>query len=140
VLRYDPSVAFVHKMAAADLEVGGQVIQEGQLVLLGIAAANRDPEVFADPDRFDIRRAARPHVAFATGAHACMGMGLARLELEAALETLFRRFPHLGLDPDNPPRRSCATLFFRGFEALPVVTSRPGRRNGLGGRRIAEMP
>jgi cytochrome P450 PksS len=124
-LRYDPSVAFVHKVAAADLEVGGRGIRQGQLVLLGVGAANRDPDVFADPDRFDVSRAARPHVAFATGAHACLGMGLARLELEVALLTLFRRFPHLRLDTRNPGRRRSRTLMFRGFEALPTVTSCP---------------
>jgi cytochrome P450 len=123
VLRHEPSVAFQHKVASADLEVGGRVIRQGQAVLLGIAAANRDPEVFADPDRFDIRRVARPHVSFAPGTHACVGMGLARLELGVALRTLFRRFPHLRLDPENPPRWHRETLFFRGFDALPTVAS-----------------
>ena len=122
VLRYEPSVAFQHKVAAVDLEIGGQVIREGEAVLLGIAAANRDPEVFADPDCFDICRVARPHLSFATGAHACLGMGLARVELEVALPTLFRRFGHLCLDPEAP-RRHRTTLFFRGFDALPVITS-----------------
>jgi len=131
VLRYDPSVSFMHRVAAADLEVGGQVIRQGQLVLLGIAAANRDPEVFADPERFDIRRVGKPHVSFATGAHACLGMGLARLELEVALMALFRRFPHLRLDPGNLPRRRCETLFFRGFHALPTALSWPDREDGL---------
>jgi cytochrome P450 PksS len=123
VLRFDPSVAFMHRVAAADLEVGGRGIRSGQLVLLGIAAANRDPDVFADPDRLDIRRAAKPHVSFASGAHACLGMGLARLELEVALLTLFRRFPDLRLDPGDLPRRRCETLIFRGFATLPTVTS-----------------
>jgi cytochrome P450 len=123
VLRYDPSVAFQHKVAAADLEVGGQAIRQGQAVLLGIAAANRDPVVFADPDRFDIRRVARPHVSFAPGVHACLGMGLARLELEVALRALFRRFPRLRLAPESLPRRHRETLFFRGFGVLPTVTS-----------------
>jgi cytochrome P450 PksS len=70
VLRYDPSVAFMNRAAGAGLELGGRAIRAGEVVLLGIAAANRDPEVFADPDRLDIRRAARPHVSFASGAHA----------------------------------------------------------------------
>jgi hypothetical protein len=65
----------------------------------------------------------KPHVSFATSAHACLGMGLARLELEVALRILFGRFPHLRLDPGNPPRRRCETLMFRGFEALPTLTS-----------------
>src|SRR5262249_21114673 len=122
-LRYDPSVAFLHRVAAADLEVGGRRIHQGQVVLLSIAAANRDPEMFDQPDRFDVRRAARPHLAFTTGPHACLGRGLARLELEVALLSLFRRFPHLRLDPRDPSRRRRETLFFRGFDALPLVTS-----------------
>jgi cytochrome P450 PksS len=120
-LRYDPSVAFLHKVAAADLEIGDELIREGDLVLLGIAAANRDPEVFTDPDCFEIHRAARPHVSFATGAHVCLGMGLARLELEVALLTLLQRFGQLRLDPQDPPRRRGRTLFFRGFDALPTL-------------------
>ena len=104
VLRYDPSVSFMHRVAAADLEVGGQVIRQGELVLLGIAAANRDSDVFTDPERFDIRRVGKSHVSFATGAHACLGMGLARLELEVALLALFRRFPHLRLGQPGRPR------------------------------------
>jgi cytochrome P450 PksS len=123
VLRQDPSVAFMNRVAAADLELGGKVIREGEVVLLGIAAANRDPEVFPDPDNFDVRRAGKPHVTFATGAHACLGMGLARVELEVALRALFGRFPHLRLDPESPPRRRTETLFFRGFAALATVTS-----------------
>jgi cytochrome P450 PksS len=123
VLRYDPSVAFMNRAAGADLELGGRTIQQGESVLLGIAAANRDPEAFADPDRFDIGREGKPQVAFATGVHACLGMGLARLELEVALAALFRRFPRLRLDPENPPRRRREPLFFRGFAELPVVTA-----------------
>jgi cytochrome P450 len=123
VLRHDPSVAFMNRVAAADLKLGGRVIREGQVVLLGIAAANRDPEVFTDPDQLDVRRAGMPHVTFASGAHACLGMGLARLELEVALRALFGRFPHLRLDPGSPPRRRGETLFFHGFAKVPTVTS-----------------
>jgi cytochrome P450 PksS len=123
VLRYDPPVAFAHKMAAEDLEVGGKVIEAGQSVLLGIAAANRDPEMFAEPDHFDIRRVGKSHVAFATGPHACLGMGLARLELEVALLTLFRRFPDVRLEPGSRPRRRGNTLQFPGFDQLPAVLS-----------------
>jgi cytochrome P450 len=121
-LRYDPPASFIHRVAEADLEVGGRPVRKGQLVLLGIAAANRDPAVFPDPDRFDLGRGDRRHVAFGSGPHACLGMGLARLELELALEALVRRFPHLGLDPQDPPRRRGDALLFRGFARLPVLT------------------
>jgi hypothetical protein len=130
VLRYDPSLSFMNRVASADLEVGGQVIRQGQLVRLGIAAGNRDPEMFADLERFDIRRVGKPHVSFATGAHACLGMGLARLELKVALMSLFWRFPYLRLDPENLPRRRCETLFFRGFHALPTALSGPDGEDG----------
>jgi cytochrome P450 len=123
VLRYEPSVAFMNRAAAADLELGGRAIRKGESVLLGIAAANCDPAVFAAPDCFDIGRASKPHIAFASGAHTCLGMGLARLELEVALLTLFQRFPYLRFNPDRPPRRRWETLFFRGFATLPVVTA-----------------
>jgi cytochrome P450 PksS len=135
-LRYDPSVAFVHKVAAGDLEVGGRAIGQGQLVLLGIAAANRDPEAFADPDRFDIRRAGQAHVSFATGAHACLGMGLARLELAVALLTLFGRFSCLRLDPRIPPLRRSETLMFPDpASALIRRAVRGGGRGCPAGRR-----
>jgi cytochrome P450 len=79
--------------------------------------------VFPKPDRFDIPRADKPRIAFSTGAHTCLGIGLARLELEVALRTLFRRFPHLRLDSRNPPQRRRETLFFSGFNSLHIVTS-----------------
>jgi cytochrome P450 len=101
VLRYDPSVAFMNRAAGDDLELGGRAIRRGESVLLGIAAANRDPAVFDDPDGFDIGRVRPPHLAFAT-VHACLGMGLARLELEVALLALFGRFPGARSDPDRP--------------------------------------
>jgi pimeloyl-[acyl-carrier protein] synthase len=124
VLRYDPPLSFIHRVAAADLELGSATILRGERVLLALAAANRDPEVFANPDTFDIERAGNRHLSFGSGPHACAGGGLARLELEIALVTLFRRFPHLALDPDNPPTRRSGSLMFRGFQTLPVLTSR----------------
>jgi cytochrome P450 len=122
-LRYDPSVSFVHRVAAADLELGGVAIREGDRVLLCLAAANRDPEAFADPDAFDIGRAGARHLSFGAGPHACAGSGLARLELEVALPSLLRRLPRLALDPHDPPRRRPGSPMFRGFQALPVLTS-----------------
>jgi cytochrome P450 len=122
-LRYDPPVSFVHRVAATDLEIGGARIRKGDRVLLCLAAANRDPEAFADPDAFDIRRAGNRHLSFGSGPHACAGGGLARTELEIALLALFRRLPRLALDPDNPPARRSGSLMFRGFHSLPVLIS-----------------
>jgi cytochrome P450 PksS len=123
VLRYDPPLTFVHRVAAADQELGGTQISKGERVLLALAAANRDPEVFPDPDAFEIGRTGTRHLTFGSGPHACAGGGLARLELEAALLTIFRRLPRLALDPENPPRRRSESLMFRGFQALPVLIS-----------------
>jgi cytochrome P450 len=89
-------------------------------MLLMLAAANRDPEVFADADRFDTARAdARLHLAFSAGIHYCLGAQLARLEATIALQTLFERFPGLSLT-GRPTRRSTRVL--HGWERLPVAT------------------
>jgi cytochrome P450 PksS len=123
VLRYDPPVSFVHRVAAEDLELGGVEIRKGDRVLLCLAAANRDAEAFADPDTFDIRRASNRHLSFGSGPHACAGGGLARKELEVALLTLFSRLPRLALDSEDPPRRRSGSLMFRGFRSLTARTS-----------------
>jgi cytochrome P450 len=123
VLRFDPPLTVVHRVAAEDLELSGAEIRKGDRVLLCLAAANRDPEAFADPDTFDIGRAGNRHLSFGSGPHACAGGGLARTELEIALLTLFRRLPRVALDPENPPRRRLGSLMLRGFRSLPVLTS-----------------
>lgn len=121
VLRFDPAVPFIHRIAIEDIEIRGRTIRRGQVVYLGIAAANRDPEAFDDPDRFDIGRSGNKHVAFAGGPHVCLGAGLARRELEIGLSTIFRRLPALSLDPQQAAKRRCESLVFRGFHSLPVV-------------------
>jgi cytochrome P450 len=124
-LRLEPAAAIVDRYATADVELAGAPIGRGELVRLSIAAANRDPEVFANPDRFDVRRTnARRHVAFAHGPHVCIGMHLARLEALTAVQRLLRRLPTLRLDPVSPnaPRG----LVFRKPPELRVVwTSQP---------------
>ncbi len=121
-LRFDSSVPFVFRLAAVDLELGGQHVRAGQLVLLGLTAANRDPAVFKDPDQFDLGRpASQRHLSFGQGPHYCIGAGLARMELEVALSALARGMPGLRLDPARPSRRWCESLVFRGFESLPLL-------------------
>jgi cytochrome P450 len=119
-LRLEPAAAIVDRYATADIELGGAVVARGELVRVSIAGANRDPAVFARPDRFDARRAnARRHLAFAHGPHACIAMHLARLEANTAVERLLARLPGLRLDPDQPtaPRG----LVFRKPPQLRVV-------------------
>ncbi|WP_394554797.1 cytochrome P450 [Agromyces sp. MMS24-JH15] len=85
------------RLATADIEVGGTLIQAGEAVFALTNTANRDPEVFADPDRIDFTRGARNHLAFGFGPHQCLGQNLARLELEVVLEAVVRRLPTLRL-------------------------------------------
>jgi cytochrome P450 PksS len=120
-LRHDPAVTFLYRIAVADLEIGGKSIRKGQMVYLCTAAANRDPDIFSQPDRFDIARATNSHLTFGTGVHLCLGSGLTRRELEIGLTTLFHRMPNLRLDEEKPPRRKCESLVFRGFHTLPAV-------------------
>lgn len=121
-LRLEPAAAIVDRYATADVAIGGAAIARGELVRVSIAAANRDPAEFAEPDRFDVGRAnARRHLAFAHGPHACIAMHLARLEARTALQRLLARLPDLRLDPARPaaPRG----LVFRKPPELHVLWS-----------------
>lgn len=120
MIRFDPSVTLVMRVATADVTLHGREIKAGQLVLLALAAANRDPAVFTDPDQFDITRTPNRHLGFGVGPHQCLGMNLARMELEASLRGLLDRFPKLRLDPEKLPVRKVDSLTFRGFARLPV--------------------
>jgi cytochrome P450 len=102
-LRFEPAAAVVDRYATRDIQLGGGSIARGDLVRVSIAAANRDPAVFADPDRFDLRRStSRGHLAFAQGPHVCLGIHLARLEARTGVASLLERLPGLRLDPDLP--------------------------------------
>ncbi|HEX6388551.1 MAG TPA: cytochrome P450 [Solirubrobacteraceae bacterium] len=102
-LRLEPAASIVDRYATADVEIAGAPIARGDLVRVSIAAANRDPAEFAEPDRFDVQRAnAGRHLAFAHGPHACVAMHLARLEAHTAVEQLLARLPDLRLDPARP--------------------------------------
>jgi cytochrome P450 len=102
-LRLEPAAAVVDRYATADVELAHAKIATGDLVRVSIAAANRDPAVFASPDEFILdRENARRHLAFAQGAHVCLGIHLARLEARTALEAILHRLPNLRLDPERP--------------------------------------
>ncbi|MFC4049684.1 cytochrome P450 [Actinomadura syzygii] len=104
-LRLEPSASVVDRYATRDAALEGARIREGDLVRVSIAGANRDPSVFPDPDRFDVRRSnAADHLAFARGPHFCFGAHLARLEAHTALAALLERLPGLRLDPSRPAR------------------------------------
>jgi cytochrome P450 len=119
VLRHDSPVQITGRTARADVTVAGREIPAGTRVTVLLGAANRDPEVFDYPARFDVaRRNARDHLAFSAGIHYCVGAGLARLEGVVGLRTLTERFPRLRVS-GRPVRRDLQTL--RGFEHLPVT-------------------
>ena len=121
-LRFDSAVPLVHRICRAETQIRGQTILPGQGVYLSTAAANRDPDIFAEPDRFDIARADNRHISFGVGPHVCLGAGLARRELEIGFSALSRRFPQLRRGAE-PARRRCESLIFRGFHSLPVEAS-----------------
>jgi cytochrome P450 len=119
-LRYSGSV---HTAAARkpieDVQLGDKMIRAGQSVIAFIAAANRDPDVFPDPDRFDINRDTTTAVPFGAGIHHCLGASLARLESEAAVATLLRRLPTLERTPRSAPRYR-ANVVLPGIAHLDV--------------------
>lgn len=118
LLRFDGPVQATVRVALEDIAFGEPVISEGSLLLVSIGAANRDPEVFVDPDRLDVAREPNPHLAFGTGTHFCLGAPLARLEAELAFEALVARFPALSLDDESPEYRENPVL--RGLKSLAV--------------------
>jgi cytochrome P450 len=97
-LRYDAPVQMTARVARGGMQIGPVAAPDGALVLLLLAAAGRYPQAFADPDRFDIRRGASGHLAFAAGPHFCLGAPLARLEATIALESFARRVQAPELD------------------------------------------
>ncbi len=119
-LRLEPAAAIVDRYATRDVELAGARIGAGDLVSVSIAAANRDPRTFEDPDRFLVAREnAGRHIAFAGGPHVCVGMHLARLEARVAIAALLERLPRLRLDPEHPAP-SPTGLVFRKPPALRV--------------------
>ena len=116
MLRYESSNQLGNRMTVEPVELGGERLPPGTPVTLGIGAANRDPAQFADPERFDVGRNPNRHLAFATGAHQCAGMALARLEGAIAISRFLKRFPDYAL-AGEPVRGG--RVRFRGFLSVP---------------------
>jgi len=119
MLRYCDITNVLPRVATEPTEVAGQKVAPGQVLFLSYAAANRDPAVFPEPDRFDITRKPGRHLTFGFGAFYCLGAALARVEGQVAFETLARRLPHLRLDgePVVEPTRPMG----KHVHALPVA-------------------
>jgi cytochrome P450 len=117
IVRFDSPVQFVHRNVLEDFELDGHLLAKGDIVMALLAAANRDPARFHDPDRFDIGRPDNLHLAFAWGLHFCLGARLARMEGQLVLAGLVERFA--SVEPAGEPVRNPG-LAIRGFESLPV--------------------
>ncbi len=117
-LRYDPPVQMIGRIAAADMTIAGIEVPAGDVMMLLLAAAQRDPAEFDRPDTFDPDRETLRHLAFGRGAHYCLGAPLARLEAGLALSAVTRRFPDARLDGE-PQYKANVTL--RGLSALAVA-------------------
>jgi cytochrome P450 len=122
-LRWEPPITTVMRVAARDCELGGVAIRAGTNVSVSVAAANRDPKRYPDPDRFDPARNNIAHLTFGGGPHLCLGMHLARMEATVAISALLDRLPDLRLDP-SAPAPHISGMAFRSPAALPVEFTR----------------
>jgi cytochrome P450 len=124
MMRFDSSLQIFERTATRPVEVHGTTVGEGQKVAALLGAANRDPAVFEEPDRFDVGRSPNPHLAFGAGIHFCLGAPLARVELQAVLGALRRQLPGLRLaaEPERRPE-----FVIRGLRALEVAGEPAGR-------------
>jgi cytochrome P450 len=129
MLRYESPSQHTARMCPSDREMGGKLIKKRQAVIAVMAAANRDPERFPDPDRFDIARKDNRHLAFGYAAHFCFGAPLARVEGQLVFEALLRRFADITLEPQAIEWRS--NLGLRGLKSLRVLFGENVRGNGV---------
>jgi cytochrome P450 len=118
ILRFESSVVQTGRIATSDVEIGGCPIRRGESILTLLAAANRDPHEYRDPERFDIERRDVQHRSFGGGAHFCLGAPLARLEAQIALAAFFERFADVHLASE--PLQWRALPSFRGLAQLWV--------------------
>ncbi|MET7343396.1 cytochrome P450 [Streptomyces sp. NPDC087866] len=121
MLRYDgPVETATIRFARERVEIGSRTVEPGEAVLVSLAGSDRDPARFPEPDRFDIRRDTRGHLAFGHGIHFCMGAPLARMEGRIAVRTLLERCPGLEADPEGAPFDWLPGTLIRGVRRLPV--------------------
>jgi cytochrome P450 len=124
LVRYVTPTQYIGRVAGEDIEMHGMVIPKGKTVQLLLAAANRDPAVFADPERLDVARSdARKHIGFGYGPHVCLGLQLARLEAAVALRILGERFPDLRLAVPDDRLGWGGHASLRGLVELPLAAS-----------------
>jgi len=120
-LRWEPPLMSINRIAVQDLTLAGVDIPAGSVVEVSLGTANRDHNRWDDPDRFNIFRERKPHLAFAWGAHTCLGAHLARLEMTVALSALLDRLPGLRLDPETGHEARVQGIGLRSPNKVPVV-------------------
>jgi cytochrome P450 len=119
-LRWEPPLLMIMRLATRDTEISGVPVPAGALISVGVGAANHDETRWDRPAEFDIFRTPKPHIAFASGAHMCLGMHLARMETTVVMNRILDRLPGLRLDPDGDAQ-GITGLTFRAPTSLPVV-------------------
>jgi cytochrome P450 len=120
LLRYDAPVQLDVRVALEDVEFDGRHVKKGQGIMVLLGSANRDPEVFSEPDRLDLTRQEANHISFGRGIHHCLGASLARLEGRLTFEAIMERFADIRMQTDRPVFRD--NIILRGLEVLPVST------------------
>ncbi len=116
-LRYEGPMQYTFRLARRDFDLFGQPVRKGDVLVVVFGAANRDPRVFEDPDRFDVTRHPNPHLTFGYGLQKCLGAGTARMEADVAYTTLLRRFPRIEL-AETPQWTD--VYRFRGLKSLRI--------------------
>ena len=120
LLRYVSPNQYTTRVAASDIEMRGQLIKKGDFIMGATVSANRDPEVFEDPESLNLLRKKNPHLSFGFGLHYCMGARLAREEISVSIPAFFKRFPGLRHDPARPMEWD-KIILNRGLRSLPVI-------------------
>jgi cytochrome P450 len=119
-VRYEPVATFKARETARDVEIAGTAIPKGSIVSMVIQTANRDPDVFEDPDTFNIDRPNKPSFGFGYGVHMCIGLFVAKAEIESAVNAIFDMMPNIRFDPERPAPR-IKGVGLRGPDAIHVV-------------------
>ncbi|MFH9073104.1 cytochrome P450 [Streptomyces alboflavus] len=121
-LRWFTPTAATYRATSREVEFAGKTIPADQYVVAWLAAANRDPRQFSNPNVFDLKRSPNPQLAFGRGTHYCLGAHLARMQGRIAFNALMDRFPNLSADPDNPPKFFPSPEML-GMHSMPVLTN-----------------
>jgi hypothetical protein len=121
LIRFDSPLQLFERTAITDTRIGEVTVRTGEKIAALLGSANRDPAVFADPDRLDVGRPDNPHLGFGAGIHFCVGAPLARVELQTSLRTLLRRFPRLRPATTDLAGLRRAEFVIRGVSSLPVL-------------------